>query len=145
MIVIASDHAGLELKQLLMKHLEERGIAFKDIGTYTPESCHYPLIAASAARGVADGTYEKGILVCGTGIGMSIAANKIHGVRCAHCSDVYSAEKSREHNDANMIALGGRVVGQGLAEKIVDAFLDTEFLGGRHADRVQMMMELENS
>ena len=144
MIVIASDHAGLELKQLLMKHLEERGVEFKDIGTYTPDSCHYPLIAADAARGVADGTYEKGILVCGTGIGMSIAANKIHGIRCAHCSDVYSAEKSREHNDANMIALGGRVVGQGLAEKIVDAFLDTQFLGGRHADRVQMMMELED-
>ena len=144
MIVIASDHAGLELKQLLMKHLEEKGVEFKDIGTYTSESCHYPLIAADAARGVADGTYEKGILVCGTGIGMSIAANKIRGIRCAHCSDVYSAEKSREHNEANMIALGGRVVGQGLAEKIVDAFLDTQFLGGRHADRVQMMMELEN-
>ena len=145
MIVIASDHAGLELKQHVMKHLDERNIPYTDIGTYTPESCHYPLFGAAAARGVADGTYEKGILVCGTGIGISISANKIRGIRCANCSDVYSAEKSREHNDANMLALGGRVVGPGLAEKIVDAFLDTEFLGGRHADRVRMIMELENT
>ena len=144
MIVIASDHAGLELKQLLMKHLEERGIAFKDIGTYTPESCNYPEYAEKAARGVADGTYEKGILVCGTGIGMSLAANKIRGIRCALCSDCFSAEMCRAHNDANMIALGGRVLGPELAKRIVDLFLDTAFLGGRHAQRVAMVMALED-
>ena len=143
MIVIGSDHAGLKLKGQIMEHLRERGVEFKDIGTYTSDSCHYPDYAAAAARAVAGGEYEKGILVCGTGIGMSIAANKIHGVRCAHCSDVYSAKMSRAHNNANMLALGERVVGAGLAMEIVDAFLDSEFLGGRHADRVQMMMELE--
>ena len=144
MIVIASDHGGLELKRGLMEHLRERNVEFEDIGTYTPESCNYPEYAEKAARGVADGTYEKGILVCGTGIGMSLAANKIRGIRCALCSDCFSAEMCRAHNDANMIALGGRVLGPELAKRIVDLFLDTAFLGGRHAQRVAMVMALED-
>jgi len=144
MLVIASDHGGLALKQELMEHLRQRGVEFEDIGTYTPESCNYPEYAEKAARGVADGTYEKGILVCGTGIGMSLAANKIRGIRCALCSDCFSAEMCRAHNDANMIALGGRVLGPELAKRIVDLFLDTAFLGGRHAQRVAMVMALED-
>ena len=143
MLVIASDHAGLALKQEIMNHLRERGVEFEDIGTYTADSCHYPLYAEKAARGVAEGKYEKGILVCGTGIGMSLAANKIPGIRCAVLSDCYSAEMCRAHNDANMIALGGRVIGSGLAWRIVDLFLDTEFLGGKHAVRVDMIRALE--
>ena len=144
MIVIASDHGGLELKRELMEHLRERNVVFEDIGTYTPESCNYPEYAEKAARGVADGVYEKGILVCGTGIGMSLAANKVRGIRCALCSDCFSAEMCRAHNDANMIALGGRVLGPELAKRIVDLFLDTAFLGGRHAQRVAMVMALED-
>ncbi len=143
MIVIASDHAGFALKQELMAHLTEKGVAFEDVGTYTTESCHYPVFAEKAARGVADGTYEKGILVCGTGLGMSIAANKIPGVRCAMLSDCFSAEMCRAHNDANMIALGGRVIGTELAKRIVDIFLETPFLGGKHAVRVDMIRALE--
>ena len=144
MIVIASDHGGYALKQELMAHLRENGVAFEDIGTYSEESCDYPDFAEKAARGVADGTWEKGILVCGTGIGISIAANKIKGIRCALCSDCFSAEMCRTHNDANMLALGGRVLGPELAKRIVDLFLDTEFLGGRHAQRVAMVMALED-
>ena len=145
MLVIASDHGGLDLKRELMEHLRQRGVEFEDIGTYTPESCNYPEYAEKAARGVVDGTWEKGILVCGTGIGMSLAANKIRGIRCALCSDCFSAEMCRAHNDANMIALGGRVLGPELAKRIVDLFLDTEFLGGRHAQRVAMVMALEDT
>ena len=144
MLVIASDHGGLDLKREIMEHLRHRGVAFEDIGTYTAESCNYPEYAEKAARGVADGTYERGILVCGTGIGMSLAANKVRGIRCALCSDCFSAEMCRAHNDANMLALGGRVLGPELAKRIVDLFLDTEFLGGRHANRVAMVMALED-
>ena len=143
MIVIASDHAGFALKQEILAHLREKGVAFEDVGTYTTESCHYPEYAEKAARGVADGTYEKGILVCGTGLGMSIAANKIPGVRCAMLSDCFSAEMCRAHNDANMIALGGRVIGPELAKRIVDIFLTAEFLGGKHLKRVDMIRALE--
>ncbi len=143
MIVIASDHGGYALKQELMEHLRSRGVAFEDIGTYSTESCDYPDYAVPAARGVAEGRWEKGILVCGTGIGMSLAANKVPGIRCALCSDCFSAEMCRAHNDANMIALGGRVVGPELAMRITDIFLSTEFLGGRHARRIAKVMELE--
>ena len=144
MLVIASDHGGLDLKREIMEHLRQRGVAFEDIGTYTAESCNYPEYAEKAARGVADGTYERGILVCGTGIGMSLAANKVRGIRCALCSDCFSAEMCRAHNDAYMLALGGRVLGPELAKRIVDLFLDTAFLGGRHAQRVAMVMALED-
>lgn len=143
MIVIASDHGGFALKQELMAHLREKGVEFEDIGTYDEQSCDYPDYAAKAARGVADGTWERGILVCGTGIGVSLAANKIRGIRCALLSDCFSAEMCRAHNNANMMALGGRVVGPELAKRIVDIFLATEFLGGRHARRVEKLMELE--
>ena len=143
MLVIASDHGGFALKQELMEHLRTRGVEFEDIGTYTGESCDYPVYAEQAARGVAEGKYEKGILICGTGIGMSLAANKIRGIRCAVLSDCFSAELCRAHNDANMIALGGRVIGAELAKRMVDLFLDTPFLGGRHARRVDLIRALE--
>ena len=144
MIVIASDHGGYALKQELTAHLKERGVEFEDIGTYSETSCNYPEYAERAARGVAEGKYEKGILVCGTGIGMSLAANKIPGIRCALLSDCFSAEMGRAHNNANMCALGGRVTGPERAKRMVDLFLTTEFLGGRHADRVNMISALEN-
>ena len=143
MLVIASDHGGFALKQELMEHLRTRGAEFEDIGTYTEESCDYPVYAEQAARGVAEGKYEKGILICGTGLGMSMAANKIPGIRCALLSDCFSAEMCRAHNDANMIALGGRVIGAELAKRMVDLFLDTPFLGGRHARRVDLIRALE--
>ena len=144
MLVIASDHGGFALKQELMEHLRARGVEFEDIGTYSEESCDYPVYAEKAARGVAEGKYEKGILVCGTGIGMSLAANKIKGIRCALLSDLMSARLTRQHNDANMIAMGAAVLGEMLALEIVDVFLTTEFQGGRHQRRIDKIMALEN-
>ena len=144
MIAIGSDHGGFALKEELKKHLTERGIEFKDYGTFSEESCDYPVYAEKVCSAVVSGEAEKGILCCGTGIGMSMAANKIKGIRCACCSDCFSAEMTRRHNDANVLALGGRVVGAGLAEKMVNLFLDTPYEGGRHARRVGMVMELEN-
>ena len=143
MIVIASDHGGFALKQEVMAHLEKNGVAFKDVGCFDSERCDYPVFAKQAAEAVASGEYEKGILICGTGIGMSIAANKVHGIRCAVCSDCYSAEMTRQHNNANMLALGGRVIGPELALRIVDIFLNTEFIGGRHTERLKMVAEME--
>lgn len=144
MIAIGSDHGGYALKQDIMKHLEARGLPFRDFGTYTEASCDYPDYAEAVAKAVAAGECDRGILICGTGIGISIAANKIHGIRCALCGDCYSAEMSRRHNDANILAMGGRVLGAGLAEKITDTFLDTAFEGGRHARRVGKIMALED-
>ena len=143
MWAIGSDHGGFELKQAVMKHLEERGIEYRDYGTYTPESCDYPDYGAAVGRAVASGECERGIVICGTGIGISMAANKIDGVRCALCGDCFSAEMARAHNDANVLALGARTLGEGLALKIVDTFLDGEFQGGRHARRVAKIMALE--
>ena len=143
MYAIGSDHGGYALKQEIMKHLSERGIAYRDYGTYSEESCDYPDYGEAVARAVASGECERGIVVCGTGIGISIAANKVHGIRCALCGDCYSAEKSREHNDANVLALGARVLGAGLALKIVDTFLDSAFAGGRHERRVAKLMAIE--
>ena len=143
MLVIASDHGGLDLKREIMEHLRQRGVAFEDIGTYTAESCNYPEYAEKAARGVADGTYERGILVCGTGIGMSLAANKVRGIRCALCSDCFSAEMCRAHNDANMLALGGRVIAPELAKLIVELWAKTPFEGGRHQRRIDMFSLIE--
>ena len=143
MYAIGSDHGGYELKQVVMAHLKERGVEFRDYGTFSTDSCDYPDYGEAVARAVASGECERGIVVCDTGIGISIAANKVHGIRCALCGDCYSAEKSREHNDANMLALGGRVLGEGLALKIVDAFLDTEFAGGRHARRLAKIAAIE--
>ena len=144
MYAIGSDHGGYALKQEIMKHLTERGIEYRDYGTFSTDSCDYPDYGEAVGRAVASGECERGIVVCGTGIGISIAANKVHGVRGALCGDCFSAQMAREHNDANVLALGARVLGPGLALKIVDTFLDAEFQGGRHARRVAKIMALED-
>lgn len=144
MIAIGSDHAGFELKQEVMKHLEELGLQYKDYGAYSADSCDYPDFGEAVGRAVVSGECEKGILICGTGIGIGMAANKIHGVRCATCSDCFSADMARRHNNANILSFGARVVGGGLALMLVDTFLGTEFEGGRHARRVDKIMSLEN-
>ena len=142
MIALGSDHGGFELKQEIMAHLTKRGLEFKDFGTYTPDSCDYPVYGRAVAKAVASGECERGIIICGTGIGISITANKIPGIRAALCTDCFSAEATRLHNDANILALGGRVVGPGLGLKIVDTFLDTPFSGEeRHARRISMIEE----
>lgn len=138
-IVVASDHAGLELKQQLAEHLRARGVEVVDVGTHTTASVDYPVYGERAARVVARGEADRAVLVCGTGQGIGMSANKVAGVRCAIVSDTYSARMSREHNDANALALGARVVGVGLAQDIVDVWLDTDFLGGRHARRVDLL------
>ena len=143
MLAIASDHGGFALKQELMAHLRDTGVEFEDLGTYTEESCDYPDYAEKLGRAVAAGEYEKGVLICGTGIGISIAANKIPGIRCALCGDCYSAEMARRHNNANVMALGGRVVGPEPAKRILDTFLTTSFDGGRHQRRVDKITALE--
>ncbi len=143
MIAIASDHGGFELKQEIMKHLQAKGLEYTDYGTYTTDSCDYPIYAEKAARAVAKGECEKGILICGTGIGVSMCANKVKGIRAALCGDCYSAEFTRLHNDANVLCMGARVTGSGLALKIVDTFLETAFEGGRHARRVALIHEIE--
>ncbi len=142
-IAIASDHGGYSLKKELIAHLTARGVQCVDFGTDSDASCDYPVYAVPACKAVLDGSCERGILVCGTGIGMSLAANKIHGIRCALCGDCYSAEMTRRHNDANMLALGGRVIGPELAFRIADIFLETPFEGGRHQRRIDMVMALE--
>lgn len=144
MIAIACDHAALELKAEVIKMLDERGLEYKDFGTYTTDSCHYPIFGARAAQAVSDGVCDRGILICGTGIGMSLVANKIKGIRCALCSDSYSAKMTRAHNDSNMLAMGARVIGVEVAKEIVNAWLDTPFEGGRHQARVDMITALEN-
>lgn len=144
MIALACDHGALELKEAVKQHLQARGLECKDFGTYTTDSCDYPDFGAAAARAVASGECEKGIVMCTTGIGISIAANKIKGVRCALLSDLMSARLTRQHNDANMMAMGAGVVGTKLALEIVDTWLDTAFEGGRHQRRVDKLMALEN-
>lgn len=140
MIAIGSDHGGFELKEALKKHLDSRGIEYKDFGTYSDASCDYPVYAKAVANAVKDGECEKGIIICGTGIGVSITANKIPGIRAALCGDCFSAEMTRLHNDANVLAMGARVVGSGLALKIADTFLDTPFSGDeRHMRRISMI------
>lgn len=140
MIALGCVHGGYELKQEIIKHLQEREIEFKDYGCDSLESVDYPVYAKKVANVVASGECEKGILICGTGIGISIAANKVKGIRAALCTDCFMAEATRLHNDANILALGGRVVGPGLALKIVDTFLDTEFSNDeRHIRRIGMI------
>lgn len=143
MIAIGSDHGGYELRQEIMKHLEGLGLEYKDYGTYSTDSCDYPVYAEAVARAVAGGECDRGIIICGTGIGVSITANKVKGIRAALCADCYSAEYTRLHNDANILTLGARTTGSGLALKIVDTFLNTEFEGGRHARRVALISEIE--
>ena len=143
MIALACDHGALDLKHAIMKHLEQRGLAYKDFGCYTKDSCDYPDFAGPAAQAVASGECDRGIVCCTTGIGVSITANKVKGIRACCCSEPFSAEYTRRHNNANTLCLGGRVVGPGLACQIVDAFLDHEFEGGRHQKRIDKMMALE--
>ena len=143
-IAIGCDHGALELKELLVNHLQKAGHEVKDFGTYTPDSCDYPDIVAPVARAVAAGEYDRGIVMCTTGIGVSIAANKINGIRCALLSDVVSARMTREHNDTNMMSLGAAVTGPALALEIVDTWLKTEFSHGeRHVRRLEKLMSLE--
>lgn len=136
-IAIACDHGGFALKEQLLPYIIELGYEYKDFGCYSAESVDYPDIAFSAAEAVAKGEFEKGILICGTGIGVSICANKVNGIRCALCGDVLSAELTRKHNDSNMLAMGGRIIGIETAKAIVRTWLTTEFEGGRHERRVQ--------
>jgi len=143
MIVLANDHDGLILKQSIIEALDELKLPYKDIGTNSPKSTDYPLWGYKAAKLVAAGECEKGIVLCGTGVGISLAANKVKGIRCVVCSGCYSAKLSRAHNDANMLALGARVVGPDLAKMIVRIWLETPFEGERHARRVQMIMDIE--
>lgn len=143
-IAIGSDHGGLRLKREVIKHLEKKGIEVKDYGTYTEESCDYPDYAKAVGEAVVAKEQDLGILICGTGIGISIAANKIPGIRAALCGDTFSAHATREHNNANILAMGERVIGTGLALDIVDAFIGTNFEGGRHENRVNKITEIEN-
>ena len=144
-IALGCDHGALALKNALIPHLEKQGFEVKDFGTYTLDSCDYPDFAGAAAKAVASGECDKGIVLCTTGIGVSITANKVKGIRCALLSDVMSARMTREHNDTNMMAIGAGVVGQLLAFEIVDTWLETEFSGNdRHARRIAKMMALEN-
>lgn len=142
-IAFGSDHAGLPLKKEIISHLEGKGIQIEDFGTYTESSCDYPEFALKVAEEVAAKNFDFGILVCGTGIGISIAANKVPGIRAAVCGDTFSAHACRQHNDANVLALGQRVVGLGLALDIVDIFLDTKFEGGRHQTRIDKITDIE--
>jgi ribose 5-phosphate isomerase B len=140
MIALGCDHGGFELKSEIIKYLESEGIEYKDFGTYNTDSCDYPIYGKAVAESVAKGECEKGILICGTGIGISIAANKVKGIRAALCHDVFSAKATREHNNANVLAMGGRVIGVGPAIEVVKAFLGTEFSNDeRHIRRISML------
>ena len=143
-IALGCDHGGYELKLYVIEVLKKLGHEYVDFGCDSLDSCDYPDFGAAAARAVADGTCERGILVCTTGIGISIAANKIHGIRCAHCADCLQAELTRRHNDANMMAIGAGFTGKNMTERMVEVFLGTEFEGGRHGRRVDKIMALEN-
>ena len=139
MIAIGSDHGGYALKEHIKAYLTSKGISCMDVGCDSPESCDYPIFGKAVGEAVASGKCEKGIVICTTGIGISIAANKVKGVRCALCSDVMSAEMTRRHNDANMLAMGAGMIGPNVAERIVETFLNTEFEGGRHERRVNLI------
>jgi len=144
MIAIGGDHGGFALKESVKRHLDAFGVEYKDFGTYSAESCDYPDIAAEVCGAVASGQCKMALLFCGTGIGISIAANKVRGIRAAVCSDSFSVRYARLHNDANALCLGGRVVGEGLAAELVDIFINTQPEGGRHARRVELITEIEN-
>ena len=143
-IAIASDHGGYALKKEVEAHLTETGVIFDDLGCHSTESCDYPAFAKAVGEAVTTGGYDLGLLFCGTGIGMSMVANKVKGVRAACCSDSFSAKYTRMHNDANVLCLGGRVVGPGLACELVDLFLHTPFEGGRHQRRIDLIAAIEN-
>lgn len=143
MIAIACDHAALDMKKAIIELLDEMELEYKDFGTYSAESCDYPVYGTKAARAVASGECDRGILICGTGVGMSLVANKVPGIRCVVCSDPYSAQLSRMHNNSNMLAFGARVIGPGLACMITKIWLDTPFEGGRHQRRIDMITDIE--
>ncbi len=143
-IAIGCDHAAFAMKEEIRDYLTEQGHEVTDCGTYSPERCDYPVYGERVARVVKAGEAERGVLICGTGVGISLAANKVPGIRAAVCSEPFTARLSREHNNAQIIAFGARVVGIGMAKMIVDAFLSAEFEGGRHADRVALITEIEN-
>ena len=142
-IALGSDHGGLDLKNEIVKHLKSKNIELTDFGTYTEDSCDYPDYALKVAEEVAEGNFDFGILVCGTGIGVSIVANKVPGIRAALCGDYFSAHATRQHNNANILTLGARVVGMGLALDIVDAFITAKFEGDRHQKRIDKITEIE--
>ena len=143
-IALGNDHTALEMKAAVRQHLEERGIEVLDLGTHSPESCDYPVYGEKVGLAVAGGEADLGIAICGTGVGISLAANKVKGVRACVCSEPYTAKLSRMHNNSNVLAFGARVVGDELAKMIVKEWLDAEFEGGRHQRRVDMLMEIEN-
>jgi ribose 5-phosphate isomerase B len=143
-IVLASDHGGFELKEIVREYLTEKGYEILDLGTYNTDSVDYPDYGLKAGQEVVSGNADRGIVICGTGIGISISANKVKGIRCALCHDVYSAEMTRAHNDSNILAMGGRVIGRDLALRIVKAWIESEFEGGRHGRRVDKITEYEN-
>ena len=143
MIALGSDHGGYLYKEELKKHLDAKGIEYIDFGTDSTESCDYPVYAEKVCKAIQSGECEKGILICGTGIGMSICANKFKGIRAAVCGDHFSAEFTRKHNDSNVLCMGARTIGAGVALQLADIFLFTEFEGGRHQKRVDMMMSFE--
>ena len=142
-IAMACDHGGLRLKNVLKADLEKNGYEVEDFGTYSEDSCDYPDYASLAAKAVASGKCERGVVVCGTGIGVSITANKVDGIRCALCHDVFSAKATRNHKDSNMLAMGQRVIGEGLALEILHTWMSNEYEGGRHDARIEKMMALE--
>jgi ribose 5-phosphate isomerase B len=144
-IAIGSDHAGFRLKEIIKNFLKTKGIEVEDFGTHTEESVDYPDYAFKVAEAVSTGEFDFGILVCGTGIGMSISANKVKGIRAALCNDLYTAHASREHNNANVLCMGGRVVGDEVAKEIVNTFLNAKFEGGRHERRINKIEDYENS
>lgn len=143
-LAIGCDHGGFLLKESVKKFLDERGVEYKDFGCYDENSVDYPLIAEEVANSIVSGEFERGLLFCGTGIGISISANKVKGIRAACCSDCFSAKATRQHNDANILCMGGRVVGPGLANDMVALFLDTPFEGGRHQRRIDLIKDIEN-
>ncbi len=142
-IAIGSDHGGYQLKEVVKKHLLDKNIDVKDFGTYSEDSCDYPEFGQAVGEAVAGGQYDRGIVICGTGIGISISANKVPGIRCALVGDCFSARATREHNDSNVLALGARVMGPGLALEILDIWLNTDFQGGRHQNRIEKIVDIE--
>jgi len=144
-IAIGSDHGGFELKEHILNYLLSHGHNVDDFGTDSLESTDYPIFALNVSKSVANKTHDRGILICGTGVGISIAANKVRGIRCALVSDCFSAKATRQHNDTNVLALGGRVIGKGIAEEIVDIWINSEFEGGRHQRRIDLISDIEKS
>ncbi len=142
-IAIGSDHAGFHLKKTISQYLADQGHELKDMGTFTDGSCDYPIFASQVCRELVEGRVERGILICATGNGMAIAANKVKGIRAAVCNDIYTARYSRLHNDANILCIGARVIGEGLALEIVNVWLETDFEEGRHVRRIELITSME--